>query len=67
MPGKEPITTDDRVSYYNMENKLVVYDVKGHCGACTKCLLNSVTGRCLGTGPYGPDYRLNRAAFRRTS
>lgn len=45
----EPTTTDKRISFFDQDKRLIVYDVPTQCLMCRKCLANS-HGDC----PYGP-------------
>jgi len=59
-------TSENRISYISYLDKRprqVVYDHKGHCGACHKCLL-SASGRCPCGGPYDASYQVNPMAWR---
>lgn len=48
---REPITTDERVSYINAHNQLVIYDRPVKCALCNRCLADR-SGRCMYGGPF---------------
>lgn len=56
---REPVTTADRISYIDVNNVLVIFDIKIRCACCTKCLANSVTGRCYNWGPFNKNMEVD--------
>ena len=48
---KEPITTDERISFVAARGDIVVYDRHAKCALCRKCLVNK-HGRCPFGGPF---------------
>lgn len=51
---REPVTSDERVSYVNAHGQLVVYNVRTKCALCRKCLADQ-SGRCMYGGPFAAD------------
>lgn len=51
---REPVTTDTRISYIDLRDRLVVFDRPTSCGMCRSCLA-CVTGRCFSLGPYSAE------------
>lgn len=48
---REPITTDDRISYVNARGRFQVFDRKISCALCRTCLADS-SGHCMYGGPF---------------
>jgi len=58
---REPITTDDRISYVDVDGHLRVFDRKVRCAQCTSCLADA-GGRCFHSGPFNA--AMERMQFR---
>ena len=59
---REPVTTENRQSFIDAENKLRVWDQPGHCAACTRCLL-SAHRRCPCAGPFNAQLQYDPRAW----